>query len=71
MGTPLKVELYPTLLNMPQWFGEPEVRILPGLPEHYLIEQVLSDWFVVTDIDGNRIYSGIGPISIERSPAPF
>jgi hypothetical protein len=47
MGAPQKVELYPTRLNMPRWFGEPEVRILPGLPEHYQIEQVLSDWFIV------------------------
>lgn len=71
MKMPLSVELFPTLLTMPRWFGVPEVKILPGRPEHYVIDEVLPDWFVVTDLDGERVYSGLGPVSIEQSPAPF
>ncbi|SDZ49000.1 hypothetical protein [Delftia lacustris] len=71
MKMPLDVELYPTLLTMPRWFGMPEVKILPGLPEHYSIDEVQPGWFVVTDLDGDRIYSGLGPVSVESSPAPF
>lgn len=71
MKMPLAVELFPTLLTMPRWFGMPEVKVLPGLPEHYFIEEVLPDWFVVTDLDGDRVYSGLGPVSVEKSPAPF
>jgi len=56
---------------MPRSFGLPEVKILPGLPEHYFIDEVLPDWFVVTDLDGDRVYSGLGPVSVEKSPAPF
>ncbi|CAB5671479.1 Uncharacterised protein [Delftia tsuruhatensis] len=71
MSTGLNVEPTSTLLNLPQWFGLPEVKILPGLPEHYQIEQVLPDWFVVKDSAGDCVYSGIGPVSIERAPVPF
>lgn len=71
MKMPLQVELYLTLLTMPRWFGTPEVQILPGLPEHYSINEVQPDWFVVTDLEGDRIYSGRGPVAVERSQAPF
>ncbi|ROR02583.1 hypothetical protein EDF72_1717 [Delftia acidovorans] len=71
MKMPLEVELYPTLLTTPRWFGPPEVRVLPGLPEHYFINEVEPGWFVVTDLDDDRIYSGLGPVSVEKSPAPF
>lgn len=71
MKMPLEVELFPTLLTMPSWFGKPEVKVLPGLPQHYSIEEVLPDWFVVTDLDGYRVYSGLGPVSVEQSRAPF
>ncbi len=71
MKMPLGVELFPTLLTIPRWFGTPEVKILPGLPEHYFIDEVLPDWFVVTDLDGYRVYSGLGPVSVDQSPAPF
>lgn len=71
MKMPLEVDLYPTLVTMPHWFGKPEVRVLPGLPEHYFINEVEPGWFVVTDLDDDRIYSGLWPVSIEKSPAPF
>lgn len=50
---------------MPRWFGTPEVQILPGLPEHYSIDEVQPGWFVVTDLDGDHIYSSLGPVSVE------
>ncbi|EPD40835.1 MULTISPECIES: hypothetical protein [Comamonadaceae] len=71
MKMPLEVELYPTLLTMPRWFGTPEVQILPGRPEHYFIDEIEPGWFAVTDLDGDRIYCGLGPVTVERSPAPF
>lgn len=71
MKMPLAVEVFPTLLTMPRWFGTPEVKVLPGRPEHYFINEVFPDWFVVRDLDGERVYSGLGPLSIERSQAPF
>lgn len=71
MKMPLDVELFPTLLTIPRWFGTPEVKILPCLPEHYFINEVEPGWFVVTDLDNERIYSGLGPASVERSRAPF
>lgn len=71
MKMSLEVELYPTLLTMPRWFGISAVKILPGLPEHYFINEVEPGWFVVTDLDDDRIYSGLGPVSVERSNAPF
>lgn len=71
MKMSLEVELYPTLLTMPRWFGRPEVRVLPGLPEHYFITEVEPGWFVVTDLDDDTIYSGLGPVSVKRSNAPF
>jgi len=71
MKMPLEVELFPTLLTMPRWFGKPEVKLLPGRPEHYSINEVLPDWFIVTDLDGDQVYSGLGPVSVERSNAPF
>lgn len=71
MKMSLEVELYPTLLTMPRWLGTPEVQILPGLPEHYFINEVQPGWFVVTDLDDDQIYAGLGPVSVERSSAPF
>ncbi len=71
MKMSLEVELYPTLLTIPRWFGTPEVQILPGLPEHYFINEVEPGWFVVRDLDNDLIYSGLGPVSVERSRAPF
>lgn len=71
MKMPLEVELYPTLLTMPRWFGKPKVRVLPGLPEHYFISEAEPGWFVVTDLDDDRIYRGLGHVCVEKSPAPF
>lgn len=63
---------HPTLLNMPPWIGWPEVRILPLPVEAYVVRQKAPDWFEVRERDsGEMIYSGIGPVEVVRSPAPF
>jgi hypothetical protein len=67
----LTYEEFPTLLTMPRWFGTPEVKIMPGKPEDYFIEQLHSDWFRVIDSDGDVVYSGVGPVSVCQSNAPF
>ena len=64
-------EEFPTLLTMPRWFGTPEVKVMPGKPEDYFIEQLHPDWFQVIDSDGDVVYSGVGPVSVCQSNAPF
>ncbi|MFG0598445.1 hypothetical protein ACF8OH_27340 [Delftia sp. WSY_9] len=59
------------MITMPRWFGRPEVKVVPGKPENYRIEQLHADWFRVVDSDGEVVYSGIGPVSVHQSPAPF
>ena len=41
--------IYPTILRMHPWFGQPEEELLPGRPEDYRVEQQAKDWFVVRD----------------------
>ncbi|MBD9582946.1 MULTISPECIES: hypothetical protein [Delftia] len=67
----LTYEEFPTLLTMPRWFGTPEVKVMPGKPEDYFIEQLHPDWFLVYDSDGDMVYSGVGPVSVQQSNAPF
>lgn len=67
----LTYEEFPTLLTMPRWFGTPEVKVMPGKPEDYFIEQLHPDWFLVYDSDGDIVYSGVGPVSVHQSNAPF
>ncbi|KZK31502.1 hypothetical protein A4F85_01835 [Delftia sp. GW456-R20] len=67
----LTYEEFPTLLTMPRWFGTPEVKVMPGKPEDYFIEQLHPDWFLVYDSDGDLVYSGVGPVSVQQSNAPF
>jgi hypothetical protein len=57
---------HPTILRLPEWFGEPEQILLPLPAADYLVQQVHSDWWhVVAKQSGKSIYSGVGPISLE------
>ena len=63
---------HPTLLQMPPWLGGYEIAILPGAPEDYEIRQLHPDWLTVIRLaDGKRVYTGIGPVEVFRSPAPL
>ena len=64
---------HPTLLNMPDWgFPISSVEILPLPADAYEIRQVHPDWFEVRERESNKlIWSGIGPVSVEVSNAPF
>lgn len=64
---------HPTLLNMPDWgFPISSVEILPLPADAYEVRQVHPDWFEVRERESNKlIWSGIGPVSIEVSNAPF
>lgn len=64
---------HPTLLNMPTWgFSIPSTEILPLPADAYEVRQVQPDWFEVRERESDRlIWSGIGPVSVEVSPAPF
>ncbi|MDH4417693.1 MAG: hypothetical protein QE485_10745 [Acidovorax sp.] len=63
---------HPTLLRLPAWFGFPEERALPLAPDAYALKEVSPDWWEVrTTASGELIYSGLGPVQVERSPAPF
>ncbi|MBF5006822.1 hypothetical protein [Diaphorobacter caeni] len=63
---------HPTLLRMPRWLGYQEERTLPGEIGDYEVRQIQPDWLaVVRKADGARIYEGIGPVELLRSPAPF
>lgn len=63
---------HPTLLRMPPWLGYPEERELPLEPEAYTITQLAPDWWAVTARGEDKpIYTGLGPIEITRSVAPF
>ncbi|AOU99868.1 hypothetical protein N5K37_23810 [Delftia tsuruhatensis] len=56
--------IYPTILRMHPWFGQPEEELLPGRPEDYRVEQQAEDWFVVRDPCGRIVHSGLGPVQI-------
>jgi len=64
---------HPTLLNMPTWcWREPSTVILPRPAADYELREVQPDWFEVRERDSaNLIWSGIGPVSVTVSPAPF
>ncbi|MBD9406251.1 hypothetical protein IB236_12960 [Acidovorax sp. ACV02] len=63
---------HPTLLRMPPWLGFPEERKLPLAPDAYALKEVRPDWWEVrAACSGELIYSGLGPVEIVRSPAPF
>lgn len=63
---------HPTLLRMPAWFGFPEERALPLAPDAYALKEVSPDWWEVrASGSGELIYSGLGPVQVGRSNAPF
>lgn len=62
---------YPTLLRMPPWLGFPEERVLPHPPQAYRVQQEQTDWFRVLGPSGEEVYTGIGPVEVVASPAPF
>ena len=62
----------PTLLRMPSWLGEGviEEQELPLAPGDYKVTPG-ERWTVTSLKTGETIYSGIGPVEVVRSPAPF
>lgn len=63
---------HPTLLRTPGRYGFPNERILPGSASDYITEAVHpGGWVLVVTIDGGLVHFGPGPVSVERSPAPF
>lgn len=64
---------HPTLLTMPSWdWVGPSVAILPLPADAYELREVHADWFEVRErASAKLIWSGIGPVSISVSPAPF
>lgn len=63
---------HPTLLRMPSWLGYTEERELPLVADAYEVSKVSDDWWQVKiRRTGETIYSGIGPVEVFRSPAPF
>ena len=58
---------------MPDWgFPISSVEILPLPADAYEVRQVHPDWFEVRERESNNlIWSGIGPVSVEVSNAPF
>jgi len=63
---------HPTLLRMPRWLGWIEERILPLPADAYRIDQIGRDWFAVVELPTARcVYSGIGPVEVIVSRAPF
>lgn len=60
----------PTILRLPQWFGEPEQILLPLPAAEYQVHQVHPDWWhVVARPTGQTVYTGLGPISLEAATA--
>ncbi len=62
----------PTLLRMPSWLGLGihEERELPLEPGNYKVTP--GDRWTVTSLKtGETVYSGIGPVEVVRSAAPF
>ena len=63
---------HPTLLHLPAWFGVPEQVLLPLPAEAYEVREKQREWYEVRERDtGRLIYSGLGPVSVAVSPAPF
>lgn len=64
---------HPTLLTMPSWcWPGPCVVALPRSAADYELRQIQAEWFEVRERDTRAlIWSGIGPVSVTVSPAPF
>lgn len=63
---------HPTLLHLPAWFGVPEQVLLPLPVDGYVIKERQPEWFEVRERATDRlVYSGLGPVSVAASPAPF
>jgi hypothetical protein len=62
----------PTLLRMPSWLGPGvhEETELPHEPGDYKVTPG-ERWTVTCLKTGKVVYSGIGPVEVLRSPAPF
>lgn len=62
----------PTLLRMPSWLGlgVHEERELQLPPVDYKVTPG-DRWTVTLLKTGETIYSGVGPVEVLRSPAPF
>lgn len=61
-----------TLLRMPSWLGYTEERVLPQPPEAYQVVQLKPDWWCVQiQASGEAVYTGIGPVEVIQSSAPF
>lgn len=65
-------EGHPTLLMFPPWFGVREELVLPLPADAYEIKERQREWFEVRERATDRlIYSGLGPVSVIVSRAPF
>lgn len=53
-----------TLLRMPEWFGVPELQLLPARPEAYRVDEPQPGWFEVRGPSEELVYSGLGPVHI-------
>lgn len=63
---------HPTLLMFPPWFGVREEQVLPLPADAYEIRERHPEWFEVRERATDRlIYSGLGPVSVIVSRAPF
>lgn len=63
---------HPTLLMFPPWFGVREEQVLPLPADAYEIRERQPEWFEVRERDTDKlIYSGLGPVSVIVSRAPF
>lgn len=59
---------HPTVLRLPEWFGEPEQILLPLPTAEYQLHQVHPDWWhVVERPTGETVYTGVGPIRLEHA----
>lgn len=63
----------PTLLRTPSWLGLDvlEEHELPLAPGDYKVTPGKDRWTVTSLKTGETIYSGVGPVEVIRSPAPF
>lgn len=63
---------HPTLLMFPPWFGVREEAVLPLPADEYEIRERHPEWFEVRERATEKlIYSGLGPVAVVVSPAPF
>ena len=62
-----------TILRTPSWLGlgiHEEIE-LPNEPGDYKVTPGDDRWAVTCLKTGERVYWGIGPVEVVRSPAPF